>query len=266
MAFNPHSFETAYGFSLLDELHNFFPELLYDNELFPTENIAWMRHRIRTLFPAVYPRQHNMYSIYHSRTRIADYARWHRDYVTPDAPPPTRRYTNMGVPPTPPPPRFSVDISGAYSPLGGAGAGIVEEYPQGPPARLLSRRLARNVDPVPQLFTSVLFDLPTQTTQNSFLNLLNLAFQDVVVATSTEQINNASRLETHVGMPADTICSICQDHTQEGDENPDWRILGCGHSYHAPCIDTWLASHVHCPVCRADVRTLHAPRTTPRQS
>ena len=260
MAFNPHSFETAYGFSLLDELHNFFPELLYDNELFATENIAWMRHRIQTLFPAVYPRQHNMYSIYHSRTRIQEYARWHRDYMTPDAPPPTRRFTNMGAPPTPPPPRFSVDVSGAYSPLGGAGvasgagSGIVEEYPQG--ARLLSRRLNRNVDPVPQLFTSVLFDIPPQTTQNSFLNLLNLAFQDVVVSTSTEQINNASRVETHASMPEDSICSICQDHEHAEDTHGDWRILHCGHSYHVPCIDTWLGSHVHCPVCRADVRTL----------
>jgi hypothetical protein len=262
MAFNPTSFETAYGFSTLDELHNFFPELLYDAELFPGEGLAWMRHRVHTLFPHVYPRQQNMYSIYHSHTRIQDYARWHREFRVSDTPPPAHRFTNAGgIHVTTPPVRFSVDLSGA-TPAGGAGVGAV--YDQAP--RLLSRRLQRTVDPLPQLFTSVLFDIPPQTpANNSFLNLLNMAFQDVIVSPTPEQIRSASRMETHAGMPADAICSICQEHDYEPEPEEDWRILHCGHSYHAPCIDAWLTSHVNCPVCRADVRTLRRPAPAGQQ-
>jgi hypothetical protein len=256
MAFNPLSFETAYGFSTLDELHNFFPELLYDAELFPGEGLAWMRHRVHVLFPNVYPRQQNMYSIYQSRTRIQGYSRWHREFRVSDVPSPAHRFSNSGgIPPASPFAHVPVDLSGA--PAGGAGV----SYDQAP--RLLSRRITRTVDPLPQLFTSVLFDLPSQASigNNGFLNLLNMAFQDVVVSTTAEQIRVASRTETHASMPADAICSICQDHDYEPYAEEDWRILHCGHSYHLPCIDTWLGSHVHCPVCRADVRTLR--RATP---
>jgi hypothetical protein len=255
MAFNPSSFETAYGFSTLDELHNFFPELLYDTELFPGEGLSWMRHRVHALFPHVYPRQQNMYGIYQSRTRIQDYSRWHREFRVSDAPPPVQRFTNLGgVLVASPAPRAQADLSGAL-PAGGAG---VESVP-----RLASRRLTRTADPLPQLFTSVFLDIPAETPagNNGFLNLLNLAFQDVMVSATREQIRAASRAETHAGMPADTICSICQDHESEPYAEEDWRILHCGHSYHMPCIDTWLASHVHCPVCRADVRTLGNHRT-----
>ena len=29
--------------------------------------------------------------------------------------------------------------------------------------------------------------------------------------------------------------------------------LRCGHTYHASCVEGWLASHRTCPVCRATV-------------
>lgn len=65
-----------YGFSLLDDLHNFFPEILYDNTLFPEPRFEWFRHRASTLFPSVFPRQMNMYRIYHGSQRQAEFNTW----------------------------------------------------------------------------------------------------------------------------------------------------------------------------------------------
>lgn len=65
-----------YGFSLLDDLHNFFPEILYDEALFPDQRFGWFRHRTSTLFPSVFPRQMNMYRIYNSAQRQAAFNTW----------------------------------------------------------------------------------------------------------------------------------------------------------------------------------------------
>jgi len=73
MAFNPAHYETIYGFDTLDTFHNFFPELVYDDAMFPTSPFAWMRHRMNTLFPSVYVRQQNLYRIYLSAERTRQY-------------------------------------------------------------------------------------------------------------------------------------------------------------------------------------------------
>lgn len=78
MAFNPRSYETVYGFSMLDELHNFFPEMLYDDLIFSNNMLRYMRYRMNTLFPHVYPRQQSIYRIYLSETRRDDVRAWRR--------------------------------------------------------------------------------------------------------------------------------------------------------------------------------------------
>lgn len=65
-----------YGFSLLDDLHNFFPEMLYDDTLFPDQRFGWFRHRTSTLFPGVFSRQLNMYRIYNAVERQNMFNRW----------------------------------------------------------------------------------------------------------------------------------------------------------------------------------------------
>jgi E3 ubiquitin-protein ligase ATL6/9/15/31/42/55 len=47
-------------------------------------------------------------------------------------------------------------------------------------------------------------------------------------------------------------CAVCLAEFGDGGEN--LRLLpGCCHVFHAACIDVWLAAHVTCPVCRADL-------------
>ena len=75
MAFQPR-FEHAYGFSFLDELHNFFPELLYDTEIFGHAPVHWMRSRVQTLFPAAFARNTHLYGIYQQTQRRQAFHEW----------------------------------------------------------------------------------------------------------------------------------------------------------------------------------------------
>ncbi|XP_061353461.1 RING-H2 finger protein ATL57 [Gastrolobium bilobum] len=43
-------------------------------------------------------------------------------------------------------------------------------------------------------------------------------------------------------------CAICLDEFRVGDSVK--MITYCKHVFHKECIDTWLAAHVTCPVCR----------------
>lgn len=42
-----------------------------------------------------------------------------------------------------------------------------------------------------------------------------------------------------------TECCICLDKTFQ-----PWTVLPCGHTFHQPCISTWINYHDSCPVCR----------------
>lgn len=48
-------------------------------------------------------------------------------------------------------------------------------------------------------------------------------------------------------------CSICLD---EYDALDRLYRLPCGHVFHQPCIDTWVANHTQCPLCNQDLDLL----------
>lgn len=78
MTYNPQQYETVYGFSTLDELHNFMPEVLYDEGMFPNEMLAYFRHRMSTLFQTTFTRQQNVYNIYMAQARREAFDEWRR--------------------------------------------------------------------------------------------------------------------------------------------------------------------------------------------
>lgn len=48
-------------------------------------------------------------------------------------------------------------------------------------------------------------------------------------------------------------CAVCLTKFREGEKG---RVLpGCGHCFHAECIDLWLDSHCTCPLCRVTVES-----------
>lgn len=64
------------------------------------------------------------------------------------------------------------------------------------------------------------------------------------------------------GVPAGTVCTVCQSSPGEDLSGVPitesmWRKLrGCQHYFHKTCADRWFDQNIHCPNCRADIRTV----------
>ena len=286
------SFDYAYGFDFLDEVHNFFPEFLYDEELFDNDMAGFFRYRVANLFPRAYTRHQHMYALYNreqGRAAFEEYMRLRHEPPNAAAawppPPPPHQQQHQQQPQQPQTPHTTRpstppgirEISGSQPPL-------YTLYPtlQTPPAP--RRRI--NVDAPaltradnagepfvgstgPSRLFQSLFDNPNMTTltaeftedRGGALRLMDMLFGnfvgvDVVVAPTGAQIEAASELQTNP--PEDSVCSICQEGASEAVEDVEWRVLRCDHAFHRPCIDAWLQSHVRCPMCRRDVRTMGA--------
>ncbi|KAL5206562.1 hypothetical protein ABZP36_034771 [Zizania latifolia] len=58
-------------------------------------------------------------------------------------------------------------------------------------------------------------------------------------------------VKAHKAIKGALECAVC---LSEFDDDEMLRLLPkCSHVFHPDCIDTWLASHVTCPVCRANL-------------
>lgn len=56
-------------------------------------------------------------------------------------------------------------------------------------------------------------------------------------------------------------CAICLE-TFEDTSKKETRVLSCGHTFHACCVDTWEESRGSCPVCRRPTNPEAASGTT----
>ena len=283
MAFNPRHYETVYGFEMLDNIHNFFPELIYDETMFNDDYHAWMRFRMQALFPIVYIRQHNMYDIYHSRDRRSQYEQWRRSRLltahhpttpatpatTPATPttPVTTPATPTSTPSTPlviPLPRvMGLSLAPALS-IGRTSSPVTPHAPiqrHEEPVRRM--RMRQSIPPVVAnpmedllnriLMTSVSADTAIEANLLSiFTNSITPAnlWEDIEVVPTSTQIETGSIILETSGVPSDTVCAICQERSI----TMTWRKLNCEHYFHKSCIDTWFGHNVKCPVCRTDVR------------
>ena len=82
----------------------------------------------------------------------------------------------------------------------------------------------------------------------------NGSFTDpVYIVPSSEQISQGSTIYAITAEHETHQCSICQDSIRL---NEVARHLNyCNHVFHRSCIDTWYQRNVNCPVCRHDIRT-----------
>lgn len=117
-------------------------------------------------------------------------------------------------------------------------------------------REQRNSD-ILNLFASILN--PTSTSNSPF-QILSTELYDltpVTVHPTRQQLDRGSQLEgpeARFIIPDGESCAICQDPLRMPDSSPLRRLRHCSHTFHRTCIDTWFTSHVHCPICRHDIR------------
>ena len=233
------NYEELYGVKLLDDLHNYFPALLYDTARFQT---------VRDVLG---------YITMNTRNRFDLYSFGQRNYIQTSLPP------QQPADQTPPlSARRTADISGVDVPL------------FQPRSRVANTNTyadaVRNRNPLTASVELYTEDLSLDNSALSLMNLVNLlngfpsplglmqgaggrvrntTMEDVVVSASEQQIEAAS---TRAFPEADTICSICQDNI--GTNEMGRKLNHCGHTFHIRCIDTWFSRNVHCPICRHDIR------------
>lgn len=252
-------YETLYGVSLLDDLHNYFPALLYDSSRF--RSVQDLLHYIQTS----------------TRNRFDLFSFGQRAYLNshlPSAP------VETSAPATPP---RTTDLSGAaVQPPGAPARRRRAVAPAAAPQASFQNSLEVFLDAIdndfgaqpPATYHSVFqYDnLGLNSSASSLLNLVNILsavptgipgtriirtgnplFDDVEVFPTPEQVEAGT---TRTFPPGETPCSICQDNIAI---NQMARQLNfCKHMFHISCIDEWFARNVHCPVCRHDIRDVHA--------
>jgi hypothetical protein len=259
---NPHPLSASrpfppyhhyYGSPLLDELHNFFPAILYEPTLFPTvpSLLAYVQLKMRQRFDLFSSAQH----VYQ---QTAEYNR-----VPPAAP--AARFPPAGPQPVtrqPPRPRQTDEVRVTMETAEGDGIHLLNALlgmnrGDGGLERVLTARrgaaagagagaaggagagAAELLNLFNILTPTLLMPQPTAA-----------AMEPVIVRPTAQQIDTGTTLEILDADEED--CAICQDIMLAEDEVRT--ITACDHRFHKNCIDTWFQRNVRCPVCRHDVR------------
>lgn len=224
--------EAPYNFRILDDIHNLFPEILYDGVLFPGDSnrmINWIRYRLSQLFPQTYRRCRITYELRSQTSARADFDDWLfllgaganlRAPVQIQMPPYRNEFIST-------PPRNNNNIN--YSP---------------PPINRTSSVRSWGGEETLGLL-SLALNIPTENWLASF-------FDRVPVQPTSEEIERGSELLQSVA--EDVICTICQEHDQSPRTGTWRRLRRCAHLFHQNCVDRWFSRNSHCPVCRADIR------------
>lgn len=240
---------------MLDDMHNFFPDLLYDNGRFRSVSdvFAYINTQMNDNFnlyssarsrnvrprmpaPAVGQHQHHSYFDDIAHIDIGQQRVTQPVVAVPHRQPapvvPIRRTTNTV--PSLLFPGLEV-VSSEYimqPPSGGGGATAAFAS--------IASLLTGSGDIGPRNLMDIFAGVPGFS-------------ESVAVRPTALQISAATTEEVVSGdLDEDNVCAICQDDIAVG---TTMRIINyCDHSFHKQCIDTWFAQNVHCPVCRHDIR------------
>jgi len=219
------NYQRVYEVGLLDDIHNYFPALLYSPQSFNTvpDVLQYVQQRVQQRFNLFdYGRRQYMHRTGHpvTPTRMPNV---NRTYMNPtqntyETTINTMRAEMPQVPiVTSPILNTSVRNTGTLLPL----------------LQSLSPRIIR-------------------TNRNSPWTNISALYEDVIIHATQEMINEASQEQT-LEVDLDDSCAICQDRMRQGELVR--RLTGCQHEFHRSCIDNWLLNEsVICPTCRHDIR------------
>lgn len=226
-----HNYEVYYNSYLLDEIHNYFPAILYEPSIFHsvTDLMNYIQYQMRMRFDLFSAAQRTYQP---SQYSWGSRPRWPPAgpqaaavppprYIPPMTPVTTRDNTvdeltvtmeTMG----------GLGSLGGLLGLGGGGGGDAADA-----TTLLN-----------QLFRMPLTRSPPAD------------MEPVVVRPTAAEIDAGTTIE--ILDAEEEICAICQDTMEAGSQARN--INACDHRFHVTCIDTWFQRNVRCPVCRYDVR------------
>lgn len=229
------NYETVYGVGLLDDLHNYFPALLYDHSRF---------HNLTTVFHYIRAQMNNRFNLYRYGATLAGAGSS-----------PLPMHTPMTTPihvPQPPPVPAPTNIR-EVDPLSSvASAQMLLSVLQ------LASGLGPELDDIAGVGGVVGPDVQTRRVPSLRRTAWGLdrlgasALSPVIVRPSEEVIARATEEVQGSDLPAGTICAVCQDSIQPSDTAR--RLRPCTHVYHRGCIDQWFQRSVLCPSCRHDIR------------
>lgn len=228
---------------LLNELHQFFPDILYRPERF--QNVSdLLNYVIDVARQNPYDRIRGEYE--RSRSSRTNLGSSRSSYRPPQTPQPSSHLPRTRAPfrhaeEEQLPPEVSVLNVPIYS------------APVNLTSSLLSAAPVRRPQAAEQIVTSFINELLRPSYQSTDLTSLeSFLNSSVVVRPTEEQIQRATIVISSFNPPPYDNCAICQDAMEEGQMV---RILSdCTHRFHQECIDTWFQSHVTCPTCRHDIR------------
>jgi len=206
-----------YPSALLNEVHTYFPALLYDSDNFNTvpQLMSYVQRQMSRNFD-VYSNNRNQYL----------------NQVYPQTP--VNQIRRQG---TYPPPARRQRINETI-PL----MSTVEE--------------SEDEDVVPaiaELIVNLLRSPPTSQRISGWGGNVQTWLEPIPVRPSSTVLQNNTTISILSSNLTDN-CSICQDTMETGATVR--RINHCSHMFHRTCIDTWFITNVHCPTCRHDVRTV----------
>lgn len=233
MPYHNPSYVSHYGVGLLDDLHNYFPAVLYEPASFHSvaDLLTYISSRTRRHFD-LYGNARMAYDEIHGPASVAPSVPLHVPVPVPLSVP-SRQYTETS----------------SYA---------------GNETRGIRRRTNLTIPATSNVLAALLAGLSDLNARDSVRDsaiyqiLLSSSLpraasnfmEPVTVRPTQEQINAATR----IGLPNDPteVCTICQETIEE---NQSARlILHCNHWFHTNCIDVWFQQNVHCPVCRHDIR------------
>jgi hypothetical protein len=248
------SYTSIFGVGLLDDLHNYFPDLLYSPRRFSSTQdvLQYVQDQTR------------------SRFNLLDYGRRiHREQETAATVPTTAVPATIAgttVPVTATGTTVPVTATGTagtavpVTATGTAGTAVpVTAVPVTtviPPTPLRSQRMPRRQH-------TFFYEVPPAADDMAGMNILTSLFNnlihppahhnftDVVVYPTNQQIDNATTVET-LTATLEEACPICQEDLLAGSRVR--RITRCNHPFHIDCIGHWFEQSCMCPICRTDIR------------
>ena len=248
-----NSYDNFYGFSILDDIHNLFPELLYETDISNNSLIDYLRFRMSIIFQGHFLRAQTLYrngsrsEIY--RRHLSEFRAFQShltstiQHINPSTSTQRRIFRSPRTNPTSfrIPRRTSQSTNSLHS----------EDLEITLSGEELFSRLFTNSQPTnffQDFFSGGLFG-----------QIRGSLFDPVTVHPTQAQIALGSTLINDNDVPSDIECSICSgrehpNQTISGQSLTHWRKLNCDHFFHKECIDRWLNQSVRCPNCRADIR------------